>query len=141
MRRILVFACPVLFLFFLNDPAFASDSTSFFQRCPNADLGVLKSEKEVWVQNDGRYRETVREKREMLNDRSKERYSEVKVPYEPGKQVLSILDAMTIAPDGKVLEVEKNAMKDSHPYADYPAYDRTMVKTFTFPGTSPGALT
>ncbi len=142
MRRILVFACPVLALFFIDAPAFSSDPrTSFFQRFPNADLGVLKSEKEIWVGNDGRYRETVREKREMLNERSKERYSEVQVPYEPGKQVLSILDAMTTSPDGKVLSVEKNAMKDSHPYADYPAYDRTMVKTFTFPGTSPGALT
>ncbi|HEY9765855.1 MAG TPA: DUF3857 domain-containing protein, partial [Chroococcales cyanobacterium] len=130
----------LLFLIFGNQAAWAAP-TDPFKSFPSADIGILRLEREVWVEKDGSHRETIRETRKLLNERGKEHYSEVQWPYEADTQTVSIFFANTVDAEGRVIPVKESAIKDGTPYADYPAYDRTKVKTFSFSGTEPGVIT
>ncbi|MGE5707532.1 MAG: DUF3857 domain-containing transglutaminase family protein, partial [Bacteroidota bacterium] len=98
-------------------------------------------QKEVWVSPDGKSRSTVYEKRKILSDRGKERFSEVQWPYESDSERVTLEEAKTVDAEGREIPVQPNAVKDSSPFAEYPAYDRTKVRTFTFPALTKGATT
>lgn len=109
-------------------------------RFPNAGVHVIFHDERVDVNADGSYTRTIHEAYRILNHNGQDDYSEVAQNYSPDTDRLTVNFAATLTPDGQVIPVQANAIKDSSPYSDYPAYDRVKVRTFTFPATDPGAI-
>ncbi len=109
-------------------------------RYPNAAIEHLLEDIQVTVHPDGTYTETKREIIRILNKRGQDGWSEAQEGYDKDHQTLHLDWARTIEPDGHVLPVARNAIRDDSPFADYPTYDHYRVKTWTFPATIPGSI-
>lgn len=107
---------------------------------PNASVEHILENIKVKVNEDGTYTETKREIVRILDKRGQDGWSEGQEGYDSDHQSLRLDWARTIEPDGRVLPVASNAIKDTSPFSDYPDYDHYKVKTWTFPATEPGSI-
>ena len=109
-------------------------------RYPDAAIEGVLEERRVVVNVDGTSVETHRDVTRILNKRGQEGWSEGSEGYDSTHQTIRLDWARTVLPEGKVIKVAANAIKDTSPFSDYPAYDHYKQKTWSFPATAPGAL-
>src|SRR5579875_1303710 len=102
-------------------------------RWPNCHYVKLLDLGELTVKPDGTtigiYRETYK-----LFDRAARSLAEVHLPFNSSFQELTLISARTIEPDGKVLTVQPDALRQEGVASDYPMYDDAMSIGFSMPG-------
>ena len=79
---------------------------------------------------------------EILTERGRDTYGDVKVRYNNDEYEFNIIRAVTILPDGKEVEPEPKAIADVSPpeVYDAPMYANLRMKVVTFPALKPGAI-
>ncbi|CEK13060.1 DUF3857 domain-containing transglutaminase family protein [Chthonomonas calidirosea] len=102
-------------------------------RWPNSHYVKLLDLGELTVEPDGTtigiYRETYK-----LFDRAARALAEVHLPFNSSFQELTLVSARTIEPDGKVLTVPLNSLRQEGVESDYPLYDDAVAIGFSMPG-------
>ena len=106
-----------------------------------ADAKILLDS--TYVKLDGNGIRTYRHyKIEILTERGRDTYGDVKVRYNKDEYEFNIIRAVTILPDGREVEPEPKAIADVSPPEVYnaPMYANLRMKVVTFPALKPGAI-
>jgi transglutaminase-like putative cysteine protease len=106
---------------------------------PEAGIINILDEDIVEVFEDGRCKETVHEVFKILQDRGKDN-GDIKIGYNSRTETASIIYARTITPEGKIIPLNKNAVKVVTPFTDYPSYSDYKELTFSMPGVTVGSI-
>jgi hypothetical protein len=109
------------------------------QLYPDADIIVLLDEMVEEISEDGRCETSVHKVFKIITERGKG-YADCSIGFNSRTQTLSLLNAQTIAPKGKVIPLKKNAIKTVTPYSRYPAYSDYKRLTFSMPGVRVGSV-
>lgn len=96
---------------------------------PNAGSATLLDLMDVTVRPDGSTRSVVRQTKKIFNKRGRDEEAEIKIGYNASYETIKILRARTIKPDGTILTVRPEEIRDSRP-SDY---DDVAVKAFSMP--------
>jgi hypothetical protein len=96
---------------------------------PNASSAFLLDLMDIDVRPNGAVHSVTRVTRKIFNKRGRDEEAEVKIPYNSTYETVKIRRARTIRPDGTVVEVRPEEIRDSHP-SDYDDY---AVKSFSLP--------
>ncbi len=75
----------------------------------------------------------------ILNDRGKEKFGEVVLPYDSTYQKLELEMARTIMPDGTVVTVGDKNIRDVSVYLNYPLYSNARARIISMPEVTAGA--
>jgi len=97
----------------------------------------------TYVKLDGNGIRTYRHyKIEILTERGRDTYGDVKVRYNKDEYEFNIVRTVTILPDGREVEPEPKAIADVSPPEVYnaPMYASLRMKVITFPALKPGAI-
>lgn len=106
---------------------------------PNADIINVLVEEIEEVFEDGRCRSSSHTVFKVIRERGKG-YADIKIGYNSRAETLSILYARTITPEGKVIPLDKKAVKEITPFADYPSYNDYKQLAFSMPGVTIGSV-
>lgn len=96
---------------------------------PNAASATLLDLMDVTVRPDGSSRSVVRQAIKIFSKRGRDDESEIKIGYNNSYETIKILRARTIKPDGTIVNVRPEEIRDSRP-SDY---DDVAVKAFSMP--------
>jgi hypothetical protein len=96
---------------------------------PNAASAVLLDLADITVKPDGSARTVTRMTKKIFNKRGRDDESEIKISYNNHYETMQIVWARTIKPDGTVIEVKPQDIRESRP-SDY---DDVTVKAFSMP--------
>jgi tetratricopeptide (TPR) repeat protein len=75
----------------------------------------------------------------ILNERGKEKFSEIHVDYDSTDEKVDLEYARTIKPDGSVVEVGSRHIRDVSKYLNFPLYSNARVFIISFPEITEGA--
>ncbi|HQP91943.1 MAG TPA: DUF3857 domain-containing protein, partial [Candidatus Omnitrophota bacterium] len=75
----------------------------------------------------------------ILNDRGKEAFAEIDLPYDSTYEKLEVEYARTIKPDGTVVTVGDKNIRDVSAYLNYPLYSNARVRIISMPEIVPGS--
>ena len=75
----------------------------------------------------------------ILNDRGKEKFAEIELPYDSTYERLELEYARTIMPDGTVVTVGDKNIRDVSVYLNFPLYSNARVRIISMPEVVPGA--
>jgi hypothetical protein len=106
---------------------------------PNAAIINVLLEEIAEVFEDGRCRIFSHTVFKVIRDRGKG-YADIKIDYTSREETLSILYARTITPEGKVIQLDKKAVREITPFADYPSYNDYKQLAFSMPGVTIGSV-
>ncbi|WP_128700652.1 DUF3857 domain-containing protein [Candidatus Velamenicoccus archaeovorus] len=76
----------------------------------------------------------------ILNDRGKEGYGEVTLPYDSTYETVELEYARTIRPDGTVISVGDKNIRDVSLYLNYPLYSNARARIISMPEVAPGCV-
>ncbi len=76
----------------------------------------------------------------ILNDRGKESYGEVTLPYDSTYETVELEYARTIRPDGTVVSVGDKNIRDVSLYLNYPLYSNARARIISMPEVTPGCV-
>jgi hypothetical protein len=96
---------------------------------PNAASAMLLDLADIEVRPNGAAYTFTRQAKKIFNKRGRDDESEIKIPYNSTYEKITIKWARTIKPDGTVIEVKPEDIRDSRP-SDY---DDVAVKAFSMP--------
>jgi hypothetical protein len=105
---------------------------------PDAGVIYILDEKIVEVSKDGRCKETVHVVFKILKDEGKDK-RDIKIGYDSRTETASIIYARTITPEGKIISLNKNAVKVVTP-TKYPSNSHHKELTFSMPGVTVGSI-
>jgi transglutaminase-like putative cysteine protease len=105
---------------------------------PDAGVIYILDEKIVEVSKDGRCKETVHVVFKILRDRGKDK-RDIKIGYYSRTDTASIIYARTITPEGKIISLNRNAVKVVTP-TNYPSNGNDKELTFSMPGVTVGSI-
>ena len=106
---------------------------------PDAGIIYILDEDIVQVFEDGRCKETIHVVFKILKDRGKDN-GDIEIGYNSLTETASIIYARTITPEGKIIPLNKNAVKIVTPYSSYPSYSDYKELTFSMPGVTVGSI-
>ncbi len=75
----------------------------------------------------------------ILNERGKDKFSEIHVDYDSTDEKVELEYARTIKPDGSVVEVGSRHIRDVSKYLNFPLYSNARVFIISFPEIAEGA--
>jgi len=75
----------------------------------------------------------------ILNERGKEDFSEAHIEYDSTYEKVELEFARTIKPDGEVIEVGKEHIRDVSKYLNFPLYSNARIYIISFPEIVEGA--
>ena len=109
---------------------------------PNDDAVILFNRLEHEILSDGRARFTTHLAVKILRRRAIADYGEIAVPYNSAAQHIRVNKALTRLPDGTVMRVQDDAIRDATPRAAlaFNLYSDTLWKVISFPALMPGAV-
>ncbi len=116
--------------------ASAPDAAQF----PNAAKATLLDLADITVRPDGSSRTVTRMTVKVFNERGREAEGEVRLPYEQGRQTITVVFARTIRPDGSVVVVKPEDIHDQGYDEGDNSYTDARVKAFSMPALEPGAI-
>ena len=96
---------------------------------PNAASAMLLDLMDVVVKPDGSSVSVTRQAKKIFTKRGRDDESEIKIPYNAAFESVRIIRARTIKPDGSVVNIKKEDIRESRP-SDY---DDVVVKAFSLP--------
>ena len=96
---------------------------------PNAASAFLLDLMDIDVRPNGSVRSVTRVTRKIFNKRGRDEEAEVKIGYNSTYETVKVLRARTIRPDGTIVDVRPEDIRDSHP-SDY---EDVAVKAFSLP--------
>jgi transglutaminase-like putative cysteine protease len=108
----------------------------------NADVRILDQHTEIVLQARNQWTESRTSKIEILTYAGKKAYSEIKIPYNPAWQAVSLTRASVTHPDGTVKEIvadEINLM-DAPWVATAPRYPAERILVASLPGVEIGSV-
>ncbi len=106
---------------------------------PDAGIINILDEDILEVFDDGRCKETLHVVFKILRDRGKDN-GDIEIGYNSGTETASIIYARTITPEGKIISLNKNAVKIVTPFTNYPSYSDYKKLTFSMPGVTVGSI-
>jgi len=106
---------------------------------PDAGIIYVLDEDIVEVFEDGGCKETVHVVFKILRDRGKDS-GNIEIGYNSRTETASIIYARTITPEGKIIPLNKNAIKVVTPFSSYPSYSDYKILTFSMPGVTVGSI-
>ena len=89
---------------------------------PNADIINVLLENIEEIFEDGWGRTSSHRVFKVIRERGKG-YADIKIDYNSRDETLSIFCARTITPEGKVIPLDKKALKEITPFEDYSSYN------------------
>ncbi|MGE5279984.1 MAG: DUF3857 domain-containing protein [Deltaproteobacteria bacterium] len=107
---------------------------------PDAGALLLLVDESVTLTDDGRLENAAHTVIKVLNDRGKEAYGEITLPYDATYEKLDVLYARTIAPDGRVVSVGDKNVRDVSLYLNFPMYSNARARILSMPEVAPGAV-
>jgi len=107
---------------------------------PNAAKVTLLDLADITVRPDGSSRNVTRMATKIFNERGREQEGEVRLPYEQGRQTITVQFARTIRPDGTIITVRPEDIHDQGYDEGDNSYTDARVKAFSMPGLEPGAI-
>lgn len=96
---------------------------------PNAASAMLLDLMDIVVKADGSSVSITRQAKKIFTKRGRDDESEIKIPYNAAFETIRVTRARTIKPDGTVVNVKKEDIRESRP-SDY---DDVAVKAFSLP--------
>ena len=78
--------------------------------------------------------------RKILNERGKEEFGEVVIPYDSTYETVRLVFARTVTPDRRVVKVGKKHIRDVSLYKNFPLYSNARAMIVSMPEVVPGAL-
>jgi transglutaminase-like putative cysteine protease len=105
---------------------------------PDAGIIYVLDEGIVEVFKDGRRKDTIHLVFKILKDRGKEN-ARIEIGYNSRTETASIIYARTITPEGKIISLNKNAVRVVTP-TNYPSDSDHKELTFSMPGVTVGAI-
>ena len=106
---------------------------------PRSDMVTLLSDEYYYINSEN----TIFHKQHILNkivSDAGRKNSTTSIPYNSYFQKLKINVARTIQPDGTIVNVSPQAIKDESPYVDFPMYSDMKYRKVTFPAVSVGSV-
>lgn len=103
---------------------------------PNAASAMLLDLSDITVGEDGATRTIVRQTKKIFNKRGRDGEAEIKIPYNSATETIRIVRARTIKPDGTIINVRPEDIRDSRP-SDY---DDVAVKAFSMPAVDDDSI-
>lgn len=113
-----------------------------FGQLPGASARVLLDSTVVTVSRKGTSETERHIKLEILNQRGRDRYGDVKERYNKEKQKFEILKAVTVKANGETVKPEKKAIMDVGDPMTYnaPMYANFIMKVISFPALDSGSV-
>lgn len=120
-------------------PAVGADEpvASFEQKYSDKDAIFLVNNLSLALSEDGSYVTRLYKRIKILKEEAKN-LGEIPLPYKNGKDVIQIISASTITPDGK--KHPYSEIQDFKIYRDFPMYSDAMVKVITMPEVNIGSI-
>ncbi len=106
---------------------------------PDASGLYLFMDENIELTNDGRLESDMHYCIKVLNDRGKEKFAEVSIPYDSTYEKLELEYARTIKPDGTVVTVGDKNIRDVSLYLNFPMYSNARARIISMPEVVPGA--
>lgn len=106
---------------------------------PDAGAIVLLDQEKLVIHSDTTQTREIHRVIKILNDRGKWR-AEAKVHYNSLEETVHVGIARTIRPNGKIINVGKDAMRDLTPWGGFPLYSNAKVKVISMPEVEDGAI-
>jgi transglutaminase-like putative cysteine protease len=107
---------------------------------PNANKATLLDLADITVNPDGTARTLTRQSVKIFNKLAREQESEVKIPYTGGYEKVKILRARTIRPDGSVINVRPEDIRDHELNDEQGEYSDARVVSFSMPAVEEGCI-
>ena len=107
---------------------------------PNATKATLLDLADITVRPDGTASTITRQAVKVFNKLARERESEVKIPYTGGYEKVKILRARTIRPDGSVINVRPEDIRDHELNDEQGEYSDARVISFSMPAVEEGCI-
>ena len=76
----------------------------------------------------------------ILNDRGKENFGEVTIPYDSTYETVDLEYARTVKPDGTVVTVGDKNIRDVSMYLNFPMYSNARARIISMPEVAPGSV-
>ncbi len=106
---------------------------------PNAGAIILLDQEKLTIHADMTQTREIHKVIKILNDRGKDR-AEVEISYDSLQDTVRVDLARTIRPDGKIVNVGKEAMRDLTPWGGFPMYSNVKYKVISMPQVEDGAI-
>ncbi len=106
---------------------------------PDAGAIVLLDQGKLIIHRDKTQTREIHKIIKILNDRGKDR-AEVEISFNSLDETIRIDLARTIRPDGKIINVGKEAMRDLTPWGGFPLYSNAKVRVISMPEVEDGAV-
>lgn len=107
---------------------------------PNANKATLLDLADITVRPDGTATTITRQAVKVFNKLAREQESEVKIPYTGGYEKVKVLRARTIRPDGSVVNVRPEDIRDRELNDEQGEYSDARVVSFSMPAVEEGAI-
>lgn len=107
---------------------------------PDASGLYLLMDEKTALMPDDRIESSTHACIKILNDRGKEKFSEVVLAYDSTYERIEIEYARTIKPDGTVVTVGDKNVRDVSLYMNYPLYSNARAKIISMPEISDGCV-
>lgn len=109
-----------------------------FQTSPGAV--ILKAEERIEVTADNREVSKLYFLILIKEERAKEDFGEIHIPYDSTYEKVNLHFARTINPDGQILTVGKKNIRDVTKYLNYPLYSNAKVMIISMPEVKVGSI-
>jgi tetratricopeptide (TPR) repeat protein len=107
---------------------------------PQASAIYLLTDENITLQSDNHLVTDFHYCIKILNDRGKEKFGEVSIPYDSTYEKLELTYARTIKPDGTVVTVGDKNIRDVSLYLNFPMYSNARVKIVSMPEVAVGSV-
>ncbi|MBC8101066.1 MAG: DUF3857 domain-containing protein [Cytophagales bacterium] len=107
---------------------------------PNASKATLLDLADITVRPDGTSRTVTRQAVKVFTKLGREQESEVKIPYTGGYEKVTVLRARTIRPDGSVVNVRPEDIRDRELNDEQGEYSDARVISFSMPAVEEGCI-
>ncbi|MCM8779546.1 MAG: DUF3857 domain-containing protein [Candidatus Omnitrophica bacterium] len=107
---------------------------------PEAGSLILKCDENIEISEDDTLLYQARYLIKILNDRGKEKFSEIETEYDSTFEKIELVYARIIKPDGEVVYVGSKHIRDVSKYLNFPLYSNVRVHIISFPEITEGAV-
>jgi hypothetical protein len=109
------------------------------EQYPQAGAFILYSEENTEITASRTEVTSMHNLVKILNERGKEKFSEIHVDYDSTDEKVELEYARTIKPDGTVIDVGNRHIRDVSKYLNFPLYSNARVFIISFPEIADGA--
>ena len=138
LSRVPILALILLLMCSAAYPAKNDDAKALLQSAPQASeypnagfVNLIDEAKQV-IKTDGSWTTTTRTTAKIFNERGR-RIANVHLAYNSAFEKIKILRARTIKPDGTVIEVKADEIREISPFSGYAMYSSVKAKVMIMP--------